>query len=188
MCLTLRHRAFLSAKAPATADERNPFSGALFRLWRFPAWETLHPEKAPPLRPMKTTPFLLAPAAMIFCPLLLAGPGDFAFSTSKIEAPSLFLANPSPTPHRPEINSAFSFSGGPVSLLQASPLVPAPATFAAIAQAVLPSRLVFSSTPDRMPVLKPNPSVDYKLTVKDPGFHQDDGVIDGRPDLRPDKK
>ncbi len=137
---------------------------------------------------MKTTRYLLAPAAMIFCPLLFAGPGDYGFASSKIEAPSLFLANPSRPPSKSEIGMAFAFSGGPNSLLQASPLVSPPVTAATIEKMTLPSHLVFSSTPDRMPVLKPNPSVDYKLTVKDPGFHQDDGIIDGRPDLRPAQK
>jgi hypothetical protein len=39
-----------------------------------------------------------------------------------------------------------------------------------------------------MPVVKPNPSVDFKLTVKDPDFRWDEGIIDGRPDLRPAQK
>jgi hypothetical protein len=137
---------------------------------------------------MKTTPFLLAPAVVLFGPLLLAGPGDFGFATSKIEAPSLFLSNPSAPPGKSGIDAAFAFSSGPKSLLQASPLVPPPATFAAIEKTVMPNARTFQSTPDRMPVLKPNPSVDYKLTVKDPGFRQDEGIVDGRPDLRPEKK
>jgi hypothetical protein len=137
---------------------------------------------------MKTTPFLLAPAVMIFCPVLLAGPGDYGFANSKIEAPSLFLANPSAPPGKSEIGTGFAFSGGPDSLLQASPLVSPPVTAATIEKMILPSHLVIQSSPDRMPVLKPNPSVDYKLTVKDPSFHQDDGIVDGRPDLRPAQK
>lgn len=140
------------------------------------------------IRPMKTASFLLVPAVVFFCPLLFAGPGDYGFANSKIEAPSLFLSNPSAPPRKSEIDSAFSFASGPNSLLQASPLVPPPVTFAAIEKIVLPNNRSFQSGPDRMPIMKPDPSVDFKLTAKDPDFRRDEGMIDGQPDLRPAQK
>ena len=137
---------------------------------------------------MKTLPFLLAPVVVVLGPSVRAGTDAFSFATPKIEAPSLFLSNPSMPPHKSEIDSAFSFSDGPKSLLQASPLVPPPVTFAAIEKIVLPNDRSFRPNPDRMPIVKPNPSVDFKLTVKDPDFRRDEGIIDGRPDLRPAQK
>jgi hypothetical protein len=133
---------------------------------------------------MKNRPSLLAFGCAALCLTAWAGPGDIVFSDAKIVAPPLFIAPPGSTSQVAATSPSFGFDRGPAFFLDAFPDVRVKMAAPLGGQN---AGSLSRQGPDRMGIIRPDPNVDYKLIVKDPGFHLDDGIFDGQPDLRPAK-